>query len=52
VLQAIGLEPEWSLGALRITLGASNDEASIRDLIESLVEIVPRVRATSAQDQG
>ena len=52
VLQAIGLDPEWSLGALRITLGASNDEASIRDLIESLIEIVPRVRATSAQDQG
>ena len=52
VLQAIGLDPEWSLGALRITLGASNDEASIRDLIESLIEIVPRVRATYAQDQG
>ena len=45
VLEALGLAPEWSLGALRLTLGRANDETDVSRLVDVLPAIVSRIRA-------
>lgn len=44
VLTAIGLEPEYIQGALRITIGEFNTKAQIDYLVENLVEDVNKLR--------
>ena len=45
MLTALGLAPEWSLGALRLTLGRSNDEGDVARVLEVLPTIVDHLRA-------
>ncbi len=45
VLTALGLAPEWSLGALRLTLGRSNGEGDVARVLEVLPTIVDHLRA-------
>ncbi len=45
VLTALGLSPEWSLGALRLTLGRSNDEHDISRVLDALPAIISRLRS-------
>ena len=44
VLTAIGLEPEYIQGALRITIGEFNTKAQIDYLVENLIEDVNKLR--------
>lgn len=45
VLKAMGFEPEWGIGSLRLTLGRSNDEADVARVLEVLPGIVGGLRA-------
>lgn len=45
VLAALGLAPEWSLGALRLTLGRSNDDRDVARVVDVLPGIVAHLRA-------
>jgi cysteine desulfurase len=51
ILQALGLEPAWTLGALRITLGRGTEERMIKDLLLSLPEVLTRLRSPLAVSQ-
>jgi cysteine desulfurase len=44
VLIALGLEPEWALGSLRVTLGKSTEAADIARFIETLTSLVAELR--------
>ncbi len=44
VLTAIGLEQDWLLGSLRVTLGRSNTAEEITDFLQTLPDIVERAR--------
>jgi cysteine desulfurase len=45
VLTALGLPAEWSLGALRLTLGRSNDEGDVSRVLDALPPIIARLRS-------
>jgi cysteine desulfurase len=45
VLLALGLEPEWALGSLRVTVGRSTTDAHIDRLLEVLPGLVSKLRA-------
>jgi cysteine desulfurase len=45
VLTAMGFDPQDAMGALRLTLGRENTEADVDFVVESLPEIVARLRA-------
>ena len=47
VLVAIGLSPELASSALRVTFGEDNTKEDVDYLIDSLVEIVEKLRKTS-----
>jgi len=44
VLKALGLEPAWGIGSLRLTLGRANDEAGVDRVLDILPEIIQRLR--------
>ncbi len=44
VLSALGIPPDWSLGSLRVTVGRPTQPENIDDFINSLSEIVARIR--------
>jgi cysteine desulfurase len=44
VLTAMGLDPEWGIGSLRLTLGRANDEADVARVLEVLPGIVEQLR--------
>ncbi len=46
ILMALGLEPDWALGALRITLGRGTTDAQVEDLLRILPDIVARLRSS------
>jgi cysteine desulfurase len=48
VLQAMGVPPAAALGSLRFSLGHDNTDDEISFVIESLADIVERVREVSA----
>lgn len=45
VLEAMGLPPEWAVGALRLSLGRFNTEADVDAVLEVLPSIIARLRA-------
>ncbi len=45
VLTALGLEREWALGSLRLTLGVGTEIQQVESLIQILPELVNRARA-------
>lgn len=45
VLLALGLEPEWALGSLRITVGRGTTEAHVERLVATLPKVVEKLRA-------
>ncbi|MDW8328006.1 MAG: cysteine desulfurase family protein [Anaerolineales bacterium] len=45
VLLALGLEPEWALGSLRITVGRGTTEAHVERLVAVLPKVVEKLRA-------
>jgi cysteine desulfurase len=45
VLKAMGLEPAWGIGSLRLTLGHANDEADVDRVLDVLPGIIARLRA-------
>lgn len=47
VLQAIGLEPAWTRGGLRLTLGRQTSDADVAYTIETLASITARLHALS-----
>lgn len=47
VLTAMGVPPEWALGALRCSLGRSTSDADIDYVLEALPAAVQRIRAVS-----
>lgn len=49
VLVAIGLPPEMANGALRVTFGDDNTKEDVDYLVDSLVEIVEKLRNTSQE---
>jgi len=49
VLDAMGLPAEWSIGALRLSLGKENDEAQIDRVLNVLPSIITRLRARQGQ---
>ncbi len=49
VLVAIGLSPEMANGALRVTFGDDNTKEDVDYLVDSLVEIVEKLRKTSQE---
>jgi cysteine desulfurase len=44
VLSALGLEPAWGIGSLRLTLGRSSDQTDVDRLLHVLPGIVSRLR--------
>jgi len=44
VLAAMGLPPEWAIGALRLTLGRENTEEDVETMLEVLPRIVAHLR--------
>ena len=44
VLTAIGLDREWALGSLRLTLGTQTSTAEIEAFIEKLPQLILRLR--------
>jgi cysteine desulfurase len=47
VLTAMGVEPEWAIGSLRITLGRGTTEDDIHQVLEVLPGVVQRTRSMS-----
>jgi cysteine desulfurase len=45
VLEAMGFQPEWGIGAVRFSLGRDNTEADIDAVMEALPPIVARLRS-------
>jgi cysteine desulfurase len=48
VLLALGLEPEWALGSLRVTAGRGTNDAHVERLVAVLPKIVEKLRAEQA----
>jgi len=48
VLEAMGLPPEWAVGALRLSLGRYNTEEDV----EAVLEVLPRVVARLREDRN
>lgn len=46
VLEAMGYEPDWSTGALRLTLGKCNNHDDVARVLEALPGIARRLRRT------
>jgi len=44
VLDAMGFEPEWGVGSLRLTLGRSNEQRDVDRVLEVLPGVVERLR--------
>ncbi len=44
VLRAMGVEPEWARGALRLSMGWSTSEAEVDRAVELIVAAIRRVR--------
>lgn len=44
VLTALGLEPSWGIGSLRLTLGRSSDQTDVDRLLHVLPGIISRLR--------
>ena len=44
VLDAMGLEPEWGVGSLRLSLGRSNEQRDVDRILEVLPGIIDRLR--------
>ena len=44
VLTAIGLEPLWALGSLRVTLGVDSTPQSVQDFVPVLASLVEKQR--------
>jgi cysteine desulfurase len=44
VLTAIGIEPEWALGSLRVTLGHNTTEKEVSDFLNVLPKVIARYR--------
>ncbi|MGC8945082.1 MAG: cysteine desulfurase family protein [Anaerolineae bacterium] len=44
VLEAMGLAPEWAVGALRLSLGRYNTEEDVEAVLEVLPRVVARLR--------
>ncbi len=49
VLAALGLQPEWALGSLRVTLGKSTEPEEIETFLATLPGLVERLRELSNQ---
>jgi cysteine desulfurase len=47
VLKAMGVEPRWGVGSLRLTLGRSNGEADVDRVLEVLPAIVRELRQSA-----
>ncbi len=45
VLLALGLEPEWALGSLRITVGRGTTETHVERLVAVLPKVIEKLRA-------
>jgi len=45
VLLALGLEPEWALGSLRITVGRGTTETHVERLVTVLPKVIEKLRA-------
>jgi cysteine desulfurase len=45
VLEAMGIPPEWAIGALRLSLGRQNTETDVDAVLEVLPPIIARLRA-------
>ena len=44
ILLALGLDPDWALGSLRISLGRASTQPQVEDLVRALPTIVNRLR--------
>ncbi len=47
VLEAMGLAPEWAVGALRLSLGRYNTDEDVEAVLEVLPQVVARLREPS-----
>lgn len=47
VLEAMGLAPEWAVGALRLSLGRYNTDEDVEAVLEVLPQVVARLRESS-----
>lgn len=45
LLRALGFDPAWALGPLRITLGRGSTESEVESLISTMPEILARLRS-------
>ncbi len=50
VLEAMGLPPEWAIGALRLSLGRFNTEEDVNAVLEVLPRVIARLRRDAATD--
>lgn len=48
VLLALGLEPQWALGSLRVTLGSGSTPAHVNSLLAALPQLVHQARQLAA----
>jgi cysteine desulfurase len=48
VLLALGLEPEWALGSLRVTLGSGSTPTQVESLLAALPQLVLQARQLAA----
>ena len=49
ILEALGLDPEWTKGGLRLTLGRQNTPADVDAVLATLPDIVNRLAAVEAR---
>ncbi len=47
VMTSIGLSPEWGLGSLRVTLGASTTPAQVEAFLDALPDLIKKCRVLS-----
>jgi cysteine desulfurase len=52
VLAGMGVDREWALGALRLTLGRTTTEADVDRAVESVVTAVTRLRTHPSRVAG
>ena len=50
VLTAIGLDHDWAIASLRLTLGRSNTEKDVELVLELLPDLVEKIRALSPME--
>ncbi|MBN2547670.1 MAG: cysteine desulfurase NifS, partial [Anaerolineales bacterium] len=48
VLTALGLERDWAIGSLRVTLGTANTPAQVDGFLKTLPEAISRIRALAS----